>query len=173
MERQALTLRLALALVLVPLILAAADVAASRTTFKFLLLPPFGALTYLVFINPARLELGARQIVLSMTLTAVWAWLLASAIGYTAPSVILAVAGTMAIMWASRAHMVVPPMALALLTLLLHTQVRWHPEYLASVLVFTVAVYLMHRIWARLPLDRTLWHLPPHPFRRDHRPDRA
>lgn len=152
-------LRTLLGALLVVAILTVADVAATRTTLKFLLLPPFGALTYLVFLNPARLELGVRHIILSPTLTAVWAWLLASIVGDTVISVAAAAAGTMAIMWITRTHLVVPPMALALLTLLLYRDVRWQVDYLISVLIFTIGVYILYRLWIVLPIGslRTAW----------------
>lgn len=150
------TIRVALSFLIVPALLVLADVGASRTSLKYLLLPPFGALAYLVFINPARVRLGWRQIILAPTLTAVWAWLIAGALGYNAPAVAVAVIGTMAIMWSTGSRMVVPPMALALLTLLLHNDVRWRIGYLISVLVFTVVMYAVYRLWLRLPLDRVL-----------------
>lgn len=139
-------------LILVLAILIAADVAANRTALKFLLLPPFGALTYLIFVNPTRVEVNARRVVAAPTLTAIWAWLVASAMGYETEGLALAVVGTMLIMWLLRAHMIVPPMALALLTLLLHQQVRWQVDYPISVAIFTLVLYGIYLIWSRLPL---------------------
>lgn len=43
-------------------------------------------------------------------------------------------------------------MALALLTLLLHQQVRWHVDCPISVGVFTVVLYGIYVVWRRLPL---------------------
>jgi hypothetical protein len=140
------------ALVLIPVILVLADLAATSTSFKFLLLPPFGALTYLMFVNPARVEMNVRRIIVCPTATAALAWILATTIGYNALSVALAMAGTMLIMWVLDAYMIVPPLALALLTILLHDQVRGHPDYILSVFIFTVAVYGVYLAWLRLPL---------------------
>lgn len=148
-----LDLRRASALILVPLILIVADIAADRTTLKFLLLPPFGALTYLLFVNPSKVDMNIRRIVICPTATAVLAWILANTVGYNAISVALATTGTMAIMWALGAYLIVPPLALALLTILLHQEVRGHVDYILSVFVFTVAVYCIYLIWLRLPLD--------------------
>jgi hypothetical protein len=157
------TVGLAASFVLVPVLLMAADLAATRTALKYLLLPPFGALAYLVFINPTRIELDARHVILAPTLTAVWSWMVAGVLGYNLPAVGLVVLGTMVIMWGTGSRMVVPPMALALLTLLLHGAVRWQIAYPLSVFVFTLAMYAIYRLWLRLPLDRPL-------LRRDDRP---
>jgi hypothetical protein len=46
--------------------------------------------------------------------------------------------------------MVVPPLALELLTLLLHNQVKGQFSYVVSVVVFTVAIYLLYLAWAWL-----------------------
>ena len=142
------------ALLLVPSILVIADVAADRTALKFLLLPPLGALTYLVFVNPAHIEMNVRRVVICPTATAVLAWSLASTVGYNALSVFLVTAGTMAIMWGLDAFSIVPPLALALLTILLHDQVRGHLDYLLSVFVFTVALYGLYLLWLRIPFER-------------------
>lgn len=147
--------RLMAALVLVPAILVVADVAADRTALKYLLLPPFGALTYSVFINPGRIQMNVRRIVICPTVTAFYAWVLANTLGYNALSVALATVGTIGLMWALRASLVVPPLALALLTILLQSEVRGRPDYVLSVFVFTVAIYGLYRLWLRLPLDAT------------------
>lgn len=139
-------------LLLVPAIMVVADIAADRTALKFLLLPPLGALTYLVFVNPAGIEMNMRRIVLCPSATAVLAWTLANVIGYNALSVALATGGTMAIMWALGAPSIVPPLALALLTILLHAEVRGRVDYILSVVIFTVALYCLYRLWLRLPL---------------------
>lgn len=137
-------------LLLVPAIMVVADIAADRTALKFLLLPPLGALTYLVFVNPAGVEMNVRRIVLCPSATAVLAWTLANVIGYNALSVALATGGTMAIMWALDAPSIVPPLALALLTILLHAEVRGRVDYIVSVVIFTVALYGLYRVWVRL-----------------------
>jgi len=141
-------------LALVPLILVLADVAAGQTSFKFLLLPPFGALTYLIFVNPANVHVNVRRVVICPTVAALIAWLLAQALGYNAVSVFLATVGTMAAMWALDARMVVPPLALELLTLLLHDEVRGQVGYVVSVFAFTLVIYAVYRLWIVLPLDR-------------------
>jgi hypothetical protein len=145
--------RLLTALVLVPAILVLADVAANRTALKFLLLPPLGALTYLVFVNPAHVEMNIRRVVVAPTATATLAWLMATWIGYNALSVAAVTVGTMLILWALRAVAVVPPLALALLTVLLYKDVRGQVDYVLSVFVFTAAIYCLYRLWLRLPID--------------------
>jgi HPP family len=150
-----LNLRKASAFVLVPAVLVIADVAADRTALKFLLLPPLGALTYLVFVNPGNVDMNLRRVVACPTATAVLAWTLANTVGYNAVSVALATIGTMAIMWVLRASLIVPPLALALLTILLHQEVRGRLDYILSVLIFTVAIYGIYQIWLRLPLGGT------------------
>jgi hypothetical protein len=141
------------ALLIVPLVMVIADVVADRTALKFLLLPPFGALTYVVFVNPGRVDMNVRRVILCPTATGVYAWLLANALGYNAVSVALAVIGTMLIMWLLDTVMIVPPLALALLTVLLHDQVRGQVDYIISVFVFTIFVYGLYLVWLRLPLD--------------------
>ncbi|HZU13289.1 MAG TPA: HPP family protein [Chloroflexota bacterium] len=157
--RPPITWRLVCALVLVPLILVASDFAATRSSLKYLLLPPFGALTYLVFVNPARAPLGFRNIVLAMSLTGLWSWFIASEFGYRPLTVGSAVLGTMAIMWLTGSRRVVPPMALCLLTLLLHDEIRWQVDYLLSVVIFTLLLWLLSVVWRRLPLDREVLHV--------------
>ena len=149
-----LDLRRTSALLLVPAIMVMADVAADRTALKFLLLPPFGALTYLVFVNPAGVRMNMRRVVVCPTATAALAWVLANALGYNAISVALATAGTVVIMWGLDAAFIVPPLALALLTVLLHQEVRGRPDYILCVFIFTVAIYALYVLWLRLPLDR-------------------
>lgn len=148
-----LNLRRATALVLVPLMLVVADVAANRTALKFLLLPPLGALTYLVFVNPARVEMNLRRIVIAPTATATLAWLVANWLGYNAVSVAVVTIGTMLILWVLRSATIVPPLALALLTVLLYKEVRGQVDYILSVFIFSAALYCIYRIWLRLPLD--------------------
>lgn len=145
--------RRASALVIVPLILVVADLAADRTALKFLLLPPFGALAYLVFVNPANVHLNARRVVVAPTASAALAWILANSLGYNALSVALGTAGTMAIIWVLDASMIVPPLALALLTLLLHKEVHGKFGFIVSVFVFTLVVYALYRLWVQLPLE--------------------
>jgi hypothetical protein len=82
------------------------------------------------------------------------AWALASTVGYNAVSVVVATVGTMLILWLLAAPAVVPPLALALLTVLLHDEVRGQVDYVLSVFVFSAVIYCLHRIWLRLPLDR-------------------
>lgn len=142
------------AVVLVPVILVIADVAANRTALKFLLLPPLGALTYLLFVNPARVEMNVRRVVVAPTLTAIFAWLLATYVGYNALSVAAVTVGTMLILWLLRAVTIVPPLALALLTILLYKDVRGQVDYVLSVFIFTAMIYLIYRLWMRLPLER-------------------
>ena len=142
------------AFVLVPAVLVVADFAADRTALKFLLLPPLGALTYILFVNPANADMNVRRVIICPTATALLAWTLASTLGYNAVSVALATIGTMAIMWGLEAPSIVPPLALALLTILLHQEVRGRLDYVLSVFIFTVAIYCIHRVWVRLPLDR-------------------
>jgi hypothetical protein len=125
--------------------------AADRTALKFLLLPPFGALTYLLFVNPANVTMNLRRVVICPTATALLAWILASTIGYNAVSVALVTIGTMALMWALQAFMIVPPLALALLTMLLYRDVRGRVDYVLSVLLFTMVVYGIYLLWLRLP----------------------
>jgi hypothetical protein len=149
-----ITLRRASGLVLVPAILVLADVAADRTALKFLLLPPLGALTYLLFVNPLGVDMNIRRVVVAPTATALMAWALASTVGYNAVSVAVATVGTMLILWLLAAPAVVPPLALALLTVLLHDEVRGQVDYVLSVFVFSAVIYCLHRIWLRLPLDR-------------------
>lgn len=149
------------ALVVVPAVLMLADVAANRTALKFLLLPPLGALTYLLFVNPAGVEMNARRVIAAPTATAAYAWTIASVLGYNAVSVGLVTAGTIAIMWLLNAPSVVPPLALALLTVLLHDQVRGQVDYLISVFVFTVVIYALYQLWLRLPLDSGQQQEPP------------
>lgn len=161
------TWRLLLALVLVPAILVASDLAATRSALQFLLLPPFGALAYLVFIHPEGAALSFRHIVLAMCLTALWSWLIASAFGYHALTVGVAATGTIVIMWVSGARRVVPPMALCLLTLLLHSEIRWQVDYLLSVLVFTLLLWLFSLLWVMLPLDRVAFGAEVSPADRD------
>lgn len=144
------------ALILVPAVLVVADFAASRTTLKFLLLPPFGALTYLVFVNPAGVTMNLRRVVLAPTATAAYAWILAGTLGYTPASVALGTLGTILIMYGLQATSVVPPLALELLTLLLHREVNGKPGYILSVLLFTLGIYGLYLLWLRLPLDHTL-----------------
>lgn len=147
-------LRTVSACMLIPAILVTADVAADRTALKFLLLPPFGALTYVVFINPAQLEMNIRRVVICPTAVALLAWTLANTIGYNAVSVAVATIGTMAIMWLLGSASIVPPLALALLTILLHVEVRGKLDYILSVFLFTVCIYAIYLVWLRLPLDR-------------------
>jgi hypothetical protein len=142
------------ALLLVPSILVVADLAADRTALKFLLLPPLGALTYLVFVNPARVDMNLRRVVVCPTATALLAWTIAGSIGYNFASVALVTIGTMAIMWGLEASSIVPPLALALLTILLHTEVRWQVDYVLSVFIYSVVLYGVYLVWLRLPLDR-------------------
>jgi hypothetical protein len=142
------------ALVIVPLVMVIADVAADRTALKFLLLPPFGALTYVVFVNPGQVNMTVRRVILCPTATGVYAWLLANTLGYNALSVALAVVGTMILMWALDTVMIVPPLALALLTVLLHAQVRGQVDYIISVFVFTIALYCLYLAWLRVPLGQ-------------------
>jgi hypothetical protein len=66
--------------------------------------------------------------------------------------VVLGTAGTICLMWVLDARVIVPPLALALLTILLHSEVRGRPDYVLSVFVFTVAIYALYRLWLRLPL---------------------
>jgi hypothetical protein len=87
-------------LVLVPVVLVAADVVATRTAFKFLLLPPFGALTYLVFVNPGNIEINLRRVVICPSATAVLAWVVASTLGYNMVSVAITTVAT--IVWSCR-----------------------------------------------------------------------
>lgn len=148
-----LNLRRASALVLVPAILVIADVAANRTALKFLLLPPLGALTYLVFVNPARVEMNIRRIVIAPTATATLAWLMATWVGYNAVSVAAVTIGTMLILWILRAVSIVPPLALALLTVLLYKDVRGQVDYILSVFIFSAALYCIYRIWLHLPFS--------------------
>lgn len=142
------------ALVMVPLVLIAADLAANGTALKFLLLPPFGALTYLVFVNPANVGLNARRIIVAPTGAALIAWIIANTLGYNAVSVAVATIGTMVLMFALDARMIVPPMALALLTLLLHNEVRGRIGYIVSVLIFTVVIYALYRLWRWVLAER-------------------
>lgn len=142
------------AVVLVPVILVIADVAANRTALKFLLLPPLGALTYLLFVNPARVEMNVRRVVVAPTLTAIFAWLLATYVGYNALSVAAVTVGTILILWLLQAVTIVPPLALALLTILLYKDVRGQVDYVLSVFIFTATIYLIYRLWMRLPLER-------------------
>jgi CBS-domain-containing membrane protein len=144
--------RTLLGLLIVPAIMVAADVAADRTALKFLLLPPLGALTYLLFVNPAGVEMNVRRVVICPSATALLAWTLANLVGYNALSVALATTGTMAIMWALGAPTIVPPLALALLTILLHEEVRGRVDFIISVVVFTIVIYCLYRLWLRLPL---------------------
>ena len=74
-------LRRVSALLIVPAILVIADVAANQTALKFLLLPPLGALTYLVFVNPGKVQMNVRRVVICPTATALFAWALANTIG--------------------------------------------------------------------------------------------
>ena len=148
-----LNTRAATGIVLVPLILVIADVAANRTALKFLLLPPLGAMTYLVFVNPARMEMNIRRVVVAPKATAALAWILATWVGYNAISVAAVTIGTMLILWILRAVSVVPPLALALLTVLLYRAVRDQVDYILSVFIFSAAVYCLYRIWLRLPLS--------------------
>jgi CBS-domain-containing membrane protein len=148
------------AFLLVPAILVAADVAADRTAMKFLLLPPLGALTFLVFVNPAHVAMNVRRIIVGPTATALLAWTLANVLGYNAVSVALATIGTMAIMWALDATLIVPPLALALLTLLLHSEVHGRVDYLISVFAFTVAIYALYRLWLWIPFERSTGESP-------------
>jgi hypothetical protein len=141
-------------LLVVPAVLVVADVAANRTALKFLLLPPFGALAYLVFMNPAQIELNVRRVIVAPTASAALAWILANTVGYNVLSVGLATGGTMLIMWLLDAPMIVPPMALTLLTLLLHSEVRGKVGYIVSVFVFTLALYALHRLWVKIPFER-------------------
>jgi hypothetical protein len=133
--------------------LVVADVAASYTALKFLLLPPFGALAYLVFVNPAAVPLNVRRIVLCPTLTALLAWTLAATLGYSVLSIVVGTGGTIAIMWLLNAQTIVPALALELLSLLLHDQIRHRPGYVVSVFVFTVALYALYRLWLHLPAE--------------------
>lgn len=151
-ERQP-SLRLATALLIVPAVLVAADIAADRTSLKYLLLPPLGALTYLLFVNPMSVAVTARRVVVCPTATALWAWLLATWLGYNVLSVALATIGTLAIMWGLDAVSIVPPLALALLSILLHNQIRGQIDYVLSVLIFTICIYALYLFWRRLPLD--------------------
>jgi hypothetical protein len=141
------------ALVLVPTLLVLADITADRTALKFLLLPPLGALTYLVFVNPAHVEMNFRRIVICPTLTALLAWIIAGTLGYSFVSVALVTIGTMAVMWGLGAASIVPPLALALLTILLHEEVRGQVDYLLSVLIYSCVLYVIYRLWLRLPID--------------------
>ena len=150
MPRRPVDPRTLSAYLLVPLILVLSDVAADRTALKFLLLPPFGALTYLLFVNPAHVEMNVRRVIICPTAVALLAWILASTIGYNAVSVAVATVGTMAIMWVLGAVSIVPPLALALLTILLHDQVRGRLDYILSVFLFTVAIYGLYVLWLRL-----------------------
>jgi CBS-domain-containing membrane protein len=154
LSKRRLDRRTAAGIVLVAAIMVVADLAADRTALKFLLLPPFGALTYLLFVNPANVPMNARRVVVCPTATALLAWTLAGTLGYNALSVALATCGTIAIMWILDAYLIVPPIALALLTILLYQQVRWQVDYVLSVFVFTVAVYALYLLWLRLPLNR-------------------
>lgn len=138
------------ALVLVPLVLVGADLAATRTALKFLLLPPFGALTYLVFVNPGNIDLNVRRVVICPSLTAILAWAVANTLGYNAFSVAFTTIATMGLMFLLDSRMIVPPLALELLTLLLHREVKGQIGYIISIVVFTVAIYLVYRIWSRL-----------------------
>lgn len=140
-----------LGMALVVGILVLADIASTQTPLKFLLLPPFGALSYLVFVNPGNVHFNFRRIVLCPVLTAVLAWTLASTIGYNPLSIGLGTGGTMLIMWVLDAGMIVPPLALELLTLLLHDQIRGRFDYLASVFAFTALMYGLHVLWSRIP----------------------
>lgn len=144
-------LRRASALAIVPAVMVVADIAADRTALKFLLLPPFGALTYLVFVNPAGVQMNMRRIVVCPTATAVLAWVVANTLGYNALSVALATIGTVAIMWGLDAAFVVPPLALALLTVLLHQEVQGRPDYILCVFIFTIGIYVLYVFWLRLP----------------------
>lgn len=137
------------ALILVPLVLVAADVASNRTSLKFLLLPPFGALTYLVFINPGQVEINIRRIIICPSLVAGLAWVVANTLGYDVYSVGLTTLATMGIMILLDSTMIVPPLALELLTLLLHNQVKGQYGYIISVVVFTIVIYVLYRVWAR------------------------
>ncbi|MGH2447826.1 MAG: HPP family protein [Chloroflexota bacterium] len=151
-----LTVRQLSAIVLVPAILVVADVLSGRT-LKFLLLPPFGALTYLVFINPVAVELNVRRIIVAPSVSGLYAWLIAQYLGYQPLSIFLATAGTMVILWLTKSTMIVPPLALELLTLLLHQEVHNRFGYVVSVVVFTIGVYLIYLAWRRLPLDATIY----------------
>lgn len=151
--RHPVTLRRASAILIVPGVLMAADVAADRTALKFLLLPPLGALTYLLFVNPARVEMNARRVIICPSATAVLAWLIANLLGYNVLSVALVTVGTLAIMWGLDSATIVPPLALALLTVLLHTEVRGQVDYIISVVIFTVFIYCLYQVWKRLLPD--------------------
>lgn len=138
------------ALILVPMVLVIADIIATRTALKFLLLPPFGALTYLVFVNPGNIELNIRRVIICPSATALLAWAVANTLGYNTVSVALTTIATMGLMFVLDSRMVVPPLALELLTLLLHDQIKGQFGYIISVVVFTAAIYLLYRLWARL-----------------------
>lgn len=142
------TLHLAIA---VPIILALADVAANRTALKFLLLPPFGALAYTVLVNPARLDLNLRRLVLAPTAATVIAWILGNELGYTPVSVAVATGATTLVMWLFGALTIVPCLALELLALLLHRQVGWNVGYPLAVFLFTVILFGMHLILRHRP----------------------
>ncbi len=143
------------ALVLVPAVLIAADIVATRTALKFLLLPPFGALTYLVFVNPGNIQINLRRVVICPTATALLAWVVANTLGYNTISVAVSTIGTMGLMFVLDSRMVVPPLALELLTLLLHNQVKGQFGYIISVAVFTAAIYILYLAWVRLVSEPT------------------
>lgn len=132
------------------MVLVAADIVATQTALKFLLLPPFGALTYLVFVNPGSIELNVRRVIICPSATAILAWAVANTLGYNTFSVALTTIATMGLMFILDSRMVVPPLALELLTLLLHNQVKGQAGYIISVVVFTTVIYLLYRVWARL-----------------------
>lgn len=146
--------RKATGLILVPVLMVLADVAASRTALKFLLLPPFAALTYVVFVNPGGVPMNIRRVIVCPACTALLAWGSAGTLGYNALSVGVVVVGTMLLMWVLDSRMVVPPLALALLTVLLYKQVRGRIDYPISVLAYTIVLYGIFRLWSWLPLER-------------------
>lgn len=133
-----------LAFLAVPLVLVLADVAANRTTLKFLLLPPFGALTYMVIVNPSRVDLNLRRLILAPTAATVIAWVVGNALGYTPIAIGAATLGTLLVMWVLDAVTMAPCLALALLTLLLHREVGWNVGYPIAVFLFTLILYILN-----------------------------
>lgn len=145
------------ALVAVPVLVGLVAVLELHSPFRFLLFPPLAALAYAIFTNPDHPSATLIGIVVAPTLTALLVLPISAALGASAPAFGLAVLVTIVLLRLTRITLV-PPLALAVLIVLLHIH---QLMFAVSVLAATLLLFAIFVLWKRLLLDR--WH-PRHPM---------
>lgn len=140
------------ALIVVPLLIGFLTFAELHTPFRFLLFPPLAALAYSIFTSPDRPSANVRGVIVAPTLTALFVLPIGPLLGTSGVAFAVAVIVTIVIMRLLRTALV-PSLALAVLIVLL----RVHDIMFAvSVLIATIILYAIFRLWKHFLLDR--WH---------------